>query len=270
MTRNEVTQKVHAILGGRNVICRGHYVFAKKPEGWFHGDQYINKDAIYPYHGNVKELCGYMAYASSDLGIEVVVGPTVGGVSLSQWTAYGLEVERPHQKVLSVYADEEPVIEEVFFSFAELDNVVENLVSSGSLSRTLADAYGKIIISSERGGIIIPIKVETRRVLKRGYDQLVRGKRCLITEDIRNSGATIRKTRKAIEEAGGEVVHAIALCDRSGGSDECQALYTTKMEMYPEDSCPFCAMNGMESVDQTLGKGKEFLIRKGLSQFLKH
>jgi hypothetical protein len=36
------------------------------------------------------------------------------------------------------------------------------------------------------------------------------------------------------------------------------------MEMYKEDECPICKEKGFDSVRTDLGKGKEFLQRKGI------
>ena len=72
------------------IIPEDHFVYAKKPQGWFHGDAYVNKDAIYPHTRAVSFLCHLLADSFWSGGVEVVVGPTVGGVSLAQWTAHWL------------------------------------------------------------------------------------------------------------------------------------------------------------------------------------
>lgn len=269
MNSGQVSAIAEGIFRSREaLITDDHIVYAKKETGWFHGSAYVNKDAIYPYHRDVAQLCSYIADMVRDKKINAVVGPTVGGVGLSQWTAHYLQ-EVTGKEVLSVYADEEVIVEETFLSFQQFELHRLNLLAADIKSIDIANAYGKITISVERGGIIIPTNVGTRRVLKRGYDKLVAGMRCLITEDIRNSGLTIKKTEAAIEAVGGEVVEVVALCDRSGKPSDCKALYTTKMDMFPEEDCPICLAKGKESVRQDLGKGKEFLIRQGLTQFLK-
>lgn len=71
-----------------------------------HGSSYVNKDALYPHTAATRQVCAQMAthYASAD--IEVVAGPTVGGVIIAQWTAYHLEAALGRE-VLAVYAEEE-------------------------------------------------------------------------------------------------------------------------------------------------------------------
>jgi orotate phosphoribosyltransferase len=274
MTKSEVSQKVAHILAQRKaVITNGHFVYAEKPDGWYHGSAYINKDAIYPHHKTVSELCRYLAYAASEQRVNAVVGPTVGGVSLAQWTAYWLEMDHGYRDVLSVCADEEPVLEKTFISFDDIGKAAQLAVVKKQDEYILpGSAYGQIAVCVESNGLSFYNKVGTKRVLKRGYDKLVAGMRCLITEDVYNSGATCRKTKSAIEVAGGEVVKMIAICDRSGGAQDCDALYTTRMDMLKEDAdgyCDICRVKGRESVRQDLGKGRDYLIRQGLTQFLK-
>ncbi len=66
-----------------------------------HGAAYVNKDAVYPHTALVSELCGLLAAAYQDDDVEVVAGPALGGVILSQWTAH-------HLGALAVYAERTP------------------------------------------------------------------------------------------------------------------------------------------------------------------
>ena len=208
------------------IITGDHLVYAKKPDGWYHGYDYVNKDAIYPHVRSLSLLCRDIADHFLDHQIEVVVGPTIGAVCLAQWVAHRfLDYQ---QDVLAVYADEEDVLQE-----------------------------GK--------------KVGTRRILKRGYDKLIIGKRCLIVEDVINSGATVAKTIKAVFDAGGIIAGVGCLCNRSGGKVNAATLGITElfslldlnMQMFKEEDCPICKERGVGSVRTDLGKGKEFLARIG-------
>ena len=117
-------------------------------------------------------------------------------------------------------------------------------------------------------------KTGTRRVIKRGYDKLVKGKRCLIVEDVINTGKTVMDTVTAVLEAEGIPIGVGALCNRSGGKvtketlgvPELFSLLDLDMQMFPEETCPICKEKGVESVRTDLGKGKEFLERIGKSK----
>lgn len=69
-----------------------------------HGTVYINKDAIYPHTKLVSAMARQIAEHYLEYKFEVVIGPAVGGVVLSQWLAYHLS-ELSGREVLSTYAD---------------------------------------------------------------------------------------------------------------------------------------------------------------------
>lgn len=80
-----------AILTGRHVV----YTSGK------HGSAYVNKDAVYPHTERVAALGRLLADAARAWAPEVVCGPALGGIVLSQWTAHGLGVP-------SVFAEKAP------------------------------------------------------------------------------------------------------------------------------------------------------------------
>lgn len=256
---------IKAMFSQANAIIIGsHFVYAKKPDGWYHGPDYVNKDAIYPYVGALSLLCKEIANHFSDHGIEAVVGPSIGAVSLSQWVAYYICSE---VQALAVYADEEDVLEE-----RKIEQTEDLYVPKFEF-----DSFGKTRISRDpKTGVVaihFSIKTGTRRVLKRGYDKLVSGKRCLVVEDVINSGATAAKTIKAVFNAGGIIAGVGCLCNRSGGRvcaatlgvTELFSLLDLEMKMFKEEECPLCEKFGATSVRIDLGKGLEFLRRRGLS-----
>lgn len=295
LERQRISQQIKEIFEkSEAIITDDHFVYAKKADGWYHGSAYVNKDAIYPYTRFVSFLCREIANHFSGKGIQVVIGPTIGGVSLSQWTVHWLmpelekeflgvymeDIDHDHDydfiksqgEILAVYADEEDTLEEFSIDVIALKDwrlgqKIEFLVAGHVQIELVGNKGGKMIEK-----IIYQTKVGTRRVLKRGYDKLVKGKDCLIVEDIINSGATVQKTKQAIRDAGGNVVEVGTFCNRSGGKVTTQTLGVSElfslldldMEMYPEDKCPICRAKGSRSVRTDLGKGREFLIRKGL------
>ncbi len=55
-----------------------------------HFPTYVNKDALFPHVEDVSDVCHDLAQSFKDDNIDVVAGPTIGAVILSQWTAYHL------------------------------------------------------------------------------------------------------------------------------------------------------------------------------------
>lgn len=69
-----------------------------------HGSAYINKDALYSHPKTISHLCKTMANSFSNSNIEVVLGPALGGIILSQWVSFHLS-DLYQKEVLSVYAE---------------------------------------------------------------------------------------------------------------------------------------------------------------------
>ncbi len=90
----EILKKVGA------VITDSHFVGISGK----HFATYINKDALYPYTKETSSIGKLFAEKAKDLGCEVVVGPALGGIILSQWTAYHLS-EMLGKEVLGVYTE---------------------------------------------------------------------------------------------------------------------------------------------------------------------
>jgi orotate phosphoribosyltransferase len=101
--------------------------------------------------------------------------------------------------------------------------------------------------------------------LRRGYDQLVRGRRVLVVEDVVNTGGSLAETIQAVRAAGGTVVGAVALCNRGGVTAAAldvpvlHALIELTLESWAADECPLCRQG--VPIDTSVGKGREFLAR---------
>ncbi len=79
---------------------QGHFIYTSGT----HGSVYINKDAIYPHTELISVMCRQIAEHFVENGVEVVIGPAIGGVVLSQWVAHHLS-DITGREVLSAYAD---------------------------------------------------------------------------------------------------------------------------------------------------------------------
>lgn len=114
----ELLEKVGAI------ITNDHFVYTSGK----HGSVYIRKDKLYPYTRLVSQVCRMIAEDVRDLDIEVVVGPAIGGIVLSQWTAYHLS-ELSGKDVLSIFTEKDYSGEKVFDREQFFKRGYERLVS---------------------------------------------------------------------------------------------------------------------------------------------
>ena len=82
--------------------------------------------------------------------------------------------------------------------------------------------------------------------LRRFYAELMRGKRVLLADDVRNTGKTFESCAALVNEAGGSVLATVEICDRMEAVIELgvpnHALINYQAaENYPAQSCPMCA-----------------------------
>lgn len=151
----DIMKKVGAIIKDSHIV----YTSGR------HGSAYVNKDAVYPYTNEISKLCKEMAFHFKDKNIEVVAGPTIGGVILSQWVAYHLSVMTGNQ-VLAVFAEEDEHKQRFFkrgYDKIIPDKnvlIVEDIITTGGSVKKVVAAInnlkGKIVGCSaicNRGGI---------------------------------------------------------------------------------------------------------------------
>ncbi|HET9920197.1 MAG TPA: orotate phosphoribosyltransferase [Ktedonobacteraceae bacterium] len=85
------------------VISDSHFVYSSGR----HSSVYINKDSLYLHPGVISTLCQQMAQPYEAGQIDVVVGPVLGGIVLSQWVAHALNARRTSGETLALYAEKE-------------------------------------------------------------------------------------------------------------------------------------------------------------------
>jgi orotate phosphoribosyltransferase len=85
------------------IISDGHFVYSSGR----HSSVYINKDALYLHTKAISTLCQMMARPYDAEQIDVVVGPVLGGIVLSQWVAHFLNAKRSTGETLAVYAEKD-------------------------------------------------------------------------------------------------------------------------------------------------------------------
>ena len=139
--------------------------------------------------------------------------------------------------------------------------VLQHPEHAATLGGALADAVRtfdpQVVLSPALGGLIIGHEVAralgvraifAERVdgvltLRRGFS-LAAAERVLVVEDVVTTGKSTRETIAVAEAAGGQVVAAGSIIDRSGGTSTLgvpyHALQTLSLPTYQPDGCPLC------------------------------
>lgn len=158
---------------------------------------------------------------------------------------------------------------------------------AGGIAALLAPSEPEVIVGPELGGVSLAMlvgyhlssmrekaiavafaeKVEDGRSykLRNGHDELVRGKRAAIVEDVINSGNTVGKIIEAIRPYVSRIVSVGALCDRNtvphreiGGIRPIQSLVHISLHRYENRRpCPLC-IRGVP-IDTRVGRGQAYL-----------
>lgn len=116
------------------------------------------------------------------------------------------------------------------------------------ISAVVAPAIGGIIVAHETARALKVRALFTEReagamTLRRGF-RIEPGERVLVVEDVVTTGGSTRETLDAVTNAGGVVVGAASIIDRSGGSADVGvrrvALLTLEVPAYDPSACPLC------------------------------
>jgi orotate phosphoribosyltransferase len=147
--------------------------------------------------------------------------------------------------------------------FAEkLGHALASLFSDAVIGAVVSPALGGLVIGQEVaralpepkgsvGGGVPALFVERdasgTMTLRRGFS-LQPDQHVLVIEDVWTTGGSTLETIQVVEEAGGRVVAAGALIDRSGGKIEFpveyQALLDLPIASYEPEECPLCREGG--------------------------
>lgn len=175
MTDIDFAEAKRIFFRTKAIITGDHFVYAKKADGWYHGSDYVNKDAIFPFAASALErLAKIIALHFKGRGIGVVVGPTMGGALLAQPVARHLtNMREPHggAEVFSVFADEvneARIIKRGYDAYVRGAHclIVEDVINSGNtVAKTseAVNAHGRVIaiaaLCNRSGGIVTAKKL---------------------------------------------------------------------------------------------------------------
>lgn len=190
--------RVEQIFRESGAYRDGHF----KLKSGRHADRYIEKFQVLQWPEHVAELCGFMAATArarnGKSNVDVVIGPTTGGVILAYEVARQLGVR-------GIFAEQ----------------------------TTAADG-------------------STARELRRGFE-IKPGEKVLLVDDVVTTGASLLEMVPVVENAGGELLKAVVLVDRTGGlqkvespatgrSYPAEALWSLNLPTYEagDESCPGC------------------------------
>ena len=132
------------------VITDSHFVYTSGK----HGSVYVNKDAVYPHTKETSKIGKLFAEKFKNVKVDVVAAPALGGIILSQWTAYHLS-KLKGKEVLGVYTEKTPDKNMIFTrGYDKLIKgknvlVIEDLTTTGGsvkkVVETVRAAGGKVV-----------------------------------------------------------------------------------------------------------------------------
>ncbi len=144
------------------IITDSHIVYTSGR----HGTSYVNKDVLYLHTKITSDLCKAMSERYDANQIDLVAGPTIGGVVLSQWVTHHLNAKRTKGEILALYAEEEGEGEakrRIFKRGYDLCIpgktvvVVEDLLTTGGSARQVVEAVRTL------GGNVVGLSVLCNR-----------------------------------------------------------------------------------------------------------
>jgi orotate phosphoribosyltransferase len=172
----------------------------------------------------------------------------------------------------SAYINSDPMFPDVAVISQLADRLIEPYL--GRVDTVVAPATGGIVLTVQcglaflrRGETVASVWADKTDgggfVFERsGFLQHITDKRVLVVEDLLNTGGSVEKTCRQVEQNNGKLVGVSVVCNRGASTaeslhvPELTALTTVKMDVHEADTCPLCA-EGRPIVDD-IGHGDEF------------
>lgn len=130
-----------------------------------HMSVYINKDALYPHTSDSAKVGKMFADKFKSKNIDVVVAPALGGIILSQWSAYYLS-KLKKKEVLGIYTEKDEEKNQIFKrGYDKLVKgkhvlIIEDIANTGGSVKKVINSVRKA------GGIISAVCVMVNRDTK--------------------------------------------------------------------------------------------------------
>lgn len=136
------------------IITNSHFVYTSGK----HGSVYINKDIVYTHPEKASEVGFLFAQNSKNLDIDVVAAPALGGIILSQWTAYHL-TKLKDKEVLGVYTEKTTENDQIFKRGYDKIIKGKNVLVVEDLTTTGGSVKKVVKSVKNAGGIVVSVGV---------------------------------------------------------------------------------------------------------------
>ncbi|MBI4086206.1 MAG: orotate phosphoribosyltransferase [Candidatus Liptonbacteria bacterium] len=140
------------------LITGSHFVLVSGK----HTDAYVNKDKLYPHTGEVSLVGRMIAEKHKDVDIDVVVGPALGGIILSQWTAHHLS-KLTGKNILAVYTEKTPDNNQIFTRGYDALIPGKNILVVEDTTTTGMSAKKSLMSVKNAGGNVVAVSVIVNR-----------------------------------------------------------------------------------------------------------
>lgn len=161
---------------------------------------------------------------------------------------------------------------EVCQTMAEMfkDKEVEAVVGP-ALGGIILSQWVAYHLSQMKGKEIFGVYTEKdateNQILRRGYDQVIKGRKVLVVEDLTTTGGSVKKVVETVRLAGGEVVSVCVMVNRdpinvneSTVGAPFVATDILEAKAFDEAECPLCKAN--KPININIGHGKAYLEEK--------
>ncbi|MEK7109960.1 MAG: phosphoribosyltransferase family protein [Patescibacteria group bacterium] len=164
---------------------------------------------------------------------------------------------------------------------SQLGKMFAEKYKNKNIEIVIGPAYGGIIFSQwvayhlsklrkkEILGIFTEKTADKNQMFERGFDELVKGKKVLIVEDVTATGSSVKKVIISVNKAGGKVMGVSVIVNRDPVKVNSKsigapftALTVLNIDSYEEKNCPLCKKQ--IPINIKVGHGREYLEAKRL------